>query len=177
VSRAPRVDSLPHLAAVAAAIAGPGQPEATFRALDAAMGATIGHRLFTCLLLDPERQQSERRYTNQPGAYPVGGCKPIEPTAWTRQLLEERRPYIGYTADDIRAVFFDHELIASLGCASVLNVPVAWAGRTLGTINLLHEAGWYGEGDVALAQMFAALATPAFLAPGRASLGPPPRPL
>ena len=96
----------------------------------------------------------------------MGGRKPIEPTPWTRQLLEERRPYIGDTAEDIRAVFFDHELIARLGCASVLNVPVAWAGRTLGTINLLHEARWYDEGDVALAQAFAALATPAFLMAG-----------
>lgn len=159
----PRVDPLSHLVAVAAALRAPGQPEAAFRALDAAMGATLGHRLFTCLLHHPGARESERRYTNQPGAYPVGGRKPVEPTPWTRRLFDERRPYIGYTADDIRAVFFDHQLIASLGCASVLNLPVVHDGRTLGVINLLHEARWYGEGDVALGQVFAALAAPAFL--------------
>ena len=71
-------------------------------------------------------------------------------------------PYIGYTADDIRTVFFDHALIASLGCASVLNLPVVHDGRTLGVLNLLHEASWYGEDDVPLGQVFAALAVPAF---------------
>jgi hypothetical protein len=87
----------------------------------------------------------------------------VTASAWTERLFVERRPYIGRSVEDIRAVFFDHELILSLGCASVLNVPVVWDGRTLGTINLLHEAGWYDEGDVPVAQIFAALAAPALL--------------
>ena len=163
MSRRPRVDPLPHLAAVAAAVRAAGQPEATFRALDAATGATLGHKLFTCLLHHPTARESERRYTNQPAAYPVGGRKPVQPTPWTRRLFEEHRPYIGYTAEDIREVFFDHALIASLGCASVINLPVVHDGRALGTLNLLHEAGWYGEDDVTLGELFAALAVPAFL--------------
>jgi len=167
MTRQPRVDPLPHLAAVAATFPRPDQPEATFRALDAAMGAVLGHKLFTCLLHHPDARESERRYTNQPGAYPVGGRKPVTPTPWTRRLFDEHVPYVGYTAADIREVFFDHELIASLGCASVLNVPVVWAGRTLGTINLLHEERWYDEGDVAPGRLFAALAAPAFLALSR----------
>jgi hypothetical protein len=93
----------------------------------------------------------------------VGGRKPVSPTPWTERLFVERRPYIGRTAEDIRAVFFDHELILSLGCASVLNVPVVWDGHTLGTINLLHEAGWYDEADIAVGQLFAALTIPALL--------------
>jgi hypothetical protein len=52
------------------------------------------------------------------------------PPCGPRRLVEQRQPYIGYTADDI---------------------------------NLLHEARWYGEDDVPLGQVFAALATPAFL--------------
>jgi hypothetical protein len=40
---------------------------------------------------------------------------------------------------------------------------VVWNGRTLGTINLLHEAGWYEDTDVSVAQAFATLATPALL--------------
>ena len=161
MSRRAPVDTLPHLAAVAAAIRAPGQPEAAFRALDAA-AATLGHKLFTCLLHHPAVRESERRYTSQPEAYPVGGRKAVPPTPWARRLFEERQPYIGYTADDIRSVFFDHALIASLGCASVLNLPVVHDGRTLGVLNLLHEARWYGEDDVPLGQVFAALAVPAF---------------
>jgi len=140
-----------------------GQPETGLRALDLGMAAVIGHKLFTVLLNHPRAQESERRYTNQPAAYPVGGRKPVSPTPWTERLFVARQPYIGKTAEDIRSVFFDHELILSLGCASVLNVPVVWDGRTLGTINLLHEAGWYDEVDVPVGQLFAALAIPALL--------------
>lgn len=161
MSDRPPVDALPHLGTVAAALARPGQPGATFAALDAALGAVLGHKLFTVLKLHADRRESERLYTNQPVAYPVGGRKPLNATAWSRQLLEERRPYIGRTAEDIRAHFFDHELIASLGCASILNLPVVWDGRVLGTLNLLHEAQWYTEADVPVGLTFAALAVPA----------------
>ena len=163
MSRQVRVDPLPHLEDVARGVAEAGQPEQSFRALDRAMGRVIGHKLFTILLHHPRARESERRYTNQPAAYPVGGRKAVTASAWTERLFAERRPYIGKTADDIREVFFDHEIILSLGCASVLNVPVVWDGRTLGTINLLHEANWYDEGDVPIAQCFAALAVPTLL--------------
>ena len=163
MSPRPETDPLPHLLAVARAMRSPASPEAALTALDAAMGATIGHKLFTCLLHHPAARESERRYTNQPAAYPVGGRKPVPDSAWARRLFVEREPYIGYTADDIREVFFDHALIASLGCASVLNVPVVHDGRTLGVLNLLHEARWYDEADAPVAQVFAALAAPAFL--------------
>lgn len=163
MSRCPHPDPLPHLLAVARAMREPGRPELALAALDAALGATVGHKLFTCLLHHPTARESERRYTNQPAAYPVGGRKPVPDSGWARRLFVEREPYIGYTADDIRDVFFDHALIASLGCASVLNVPVVHDGRTLGVLNLLHEARWYDEGDAPLGQVFAALAVPAFL--------------
>jgi hypothetical protein len=155
-----RPDPAPHLASVVAASRLPGQPGASFAALDAAMGAAIGHKLFTILVVDPAAQHSQRYYTNMPEAYPVGGRKPINPTHWFEKVLGQGVPYIGYTYADITDVFFDHELIRSLGCESVLNVPVRWNGASLGTINLLHQAGWYDEGDVALAQHFAALAVP-----------------
>ncbi len=163
MSRVSRLDPLSHLQDVARRVAEHGQPETGFRALDWAMGAVIGHKLFTILLHHPGARESERRYTNQPAAYPVGGRKPVTPSAWTERLFVEQRPYIGKNADDIREVFFDHEIILSLGCESVLNVPVVWDGRTLGTINLLHEAGWYDERDVPVAQCFAALAVPGLL--------------
>jgi GAF domain-containing protein len=157
------VDPAPHLAAVAAALARPGQPEPLWAALDAALGAVIGHKLFTVLRFHADSRESERCYTNQPAAYPVGGRKTFNESAWSRQLFVERQPYIGRTAEHIRSVFFDHALIASLGCDSVLNVPVAYDGRVLGTLNLLHEAGWYDEGDVPPALLFAALAVPGYL--------------
>jgi GAF domain-containing protein len=163
MSKQRRVDPVPHLHAVAVAACRTGQPTPLFAALDGALAAVLGHKLFTVLLHHAATGESERRYTNQPAAYPVGGRKAMNPTPWANQVLRDKRPYIGRTAADIRAVFFDHELIASLGCASVINVPVLWDGRVLGTLNLLHEEGWYDEGDVALGSTFAALAAPALL--------------
>ena len=161
MSRVPRVDPVPHLAAVAAAMARPDQPAATYAALDTALHAVLGHKLFTILRYHADTGESERVWTNRPAAYPVAGRKALNPTFWSRQVLEERRPYLGRTAADIRSVFFDHELIASLGCASVLNVPVVWDDRVLGTINLLHEAEWYDEADAPIGLAFANLAVPA----------------
>src|SRR5256712_6768690 len=156
-----RVDPTPHLAAVASAMARPGQPAATYAALEAAMEAVLGHRLFTILRYHADSGESERVWTTRPAAYPVAGRKALNPTFWSRQVLQERRPYLGRTAADLREVFFDHELIASLGCASVLNLPVVWDGRVLGTINLLHEAEGYVETDVAVGLAFAGFAVPA----------------
>ena len=161
MSRAPRVDPRAHLAAVVAATARPDQPAATYAALDTALHAVLGHKLFTILRYHADTGESERVWTNRPAAYPVAGRKALNPTFWSRQVLEERRPYLGRTTADIRSVFFDHELIASLGCASVLNVPVVWDDRVLGTINLLHEAEWYDEADAPIGLAFANLAVPA----------------
>lgn len=158
-----RPDPAPHLAAVAAAQPEDDQPGALFAALDAAMGRAIGHRLFTILVIHPGANESQRYYSNMPKEYPVGGRKPINQTHWFQRVLGAGEPYIGRTYDDIRDVFFDHELIRSLGCESVLNVPVRWDGRSIATINLLHHANWYTKADIPAAQMFAALAVPGVL--------------
>ena len=163
MSHARRVDPRPHLDAVAAVATLPGQPQALLGALDAALGAVLGHKLFTLMRYHERTGESERIYTTHPREYPVGGRKPLNPTAWTEQVLRRQQPYLGRTLADVQAVFFDHALIASLGCGSVLNVPVIWDGRVLGTINLLHEANWYEESDAPIGLLFAALAIPAYL--------------
>ena len=162
MSRAGLVDPRPHLEAVAAVATLPGQPQALFAALDAALGAVLGHRLFTLMRYHGRTGESERIYTTHPREYPVGGKKPLNPTAWTERVLTRQLPYLGRTPADVQAVFFDHALIASLGCGSVLNLPVVWDGRVLGTINLLHEASWYDETDAPVGLIFAALAIPAY---------------
>ena len=81
-----------------------------------------------------------------------------------KRVYETGEPWIGRDAEDIRWAFPDHALILSLGCESAMNLPVRWQGRTLGTLNLLHRAGWYDEADAATGRIFAALAVPALLA-------------
>ena len=107
------------------------QPGASLRALDAALAQSPGHILFTVLISHPGLLQNERFYSNKPAEYPVGGSKPITDSPWMRRVIREGLPYIGRTREDIRDVFFDYELIWSLGCESVLNYPVRWRGQTV----------------------------------------------
>jgi hypothetical protein len=140
------------------------QPGATFRAIEAALAEAPGHILFTILVHHPALRQSERFYTNKPEAYPIGGRKPVTDSAWMLRVIHGGEPYIGRTAEDIAAHFFDHALIDSLGCQSILNMPARWRGQTLGTLNLCHRAGHYTESDLPRVRLIAQLAVPALLA-------------
>jgi hypothetical protein len=148
---------------VLAALADTDQPQATFRALDAALAADPGHILFTVLVHHSSLGQSERYYTNRPDEYPVGGRKPVTDTAWMRRVIHGGEPYIGRTQADIAANFFDHALIHALGCDSILNMPVCWRGQTRGTLNLCHRAGYYDEKHLRRVRLLAQLALPAML--------------
>ncbi len=141
----------------------PGRPEILFRAIDRALAGTVGHKLFTLLYVAPNRLRVKRLYTNTPKEYPVGGYKEIKSTPWHKRVVEERRAWVGYDAKDIEWAYFDHELIKSLGCESAMNVPVVYAGRLLGTMNLLDAAGHYQESDVAKCEPYAALLIGPFL--------------
>src|SRR5262249_6260940 len=136
--------------AIAAAHADPDQPGATFRAIDSALARQPGHILFTVLVHHPALRQSERYYTNQPAAYPVGGRKPVTDSPWMHRVIRDGQPYIGRSRHDIEQNFFDHALIVSLGCESILNMPVRWRGQTIGTLNICHRAGFYDESHLPL---------------------------
>lgn len=130
-------------------------------ALDAAMGAAIGHKLFTVLVLNWDKGENQRYYSNMPEAYKVGGAKPIAMSS-ASLILEGQCQFLD-TYEDVKAAFFDHELIRSLGCESCVNIPVRWDGKTIGMVNLLHQAHWYKREDVPLYRVFGALAAPALL--------------
>jgi GAF domain-containing protein len=141
----------------------PGQPDTLYRALDHIIGQLVGHKLFTLLYVTASGEEVARVYSNMPDAYPVGGRKAMGPTPWGDHVMKGLKPYVGHTAEDIRWAFFDHELIASLGCESVLNMPVIYDGRVLGTLNLLHEAGFYRDDHARLLEPYAALLATPFL--------------
>lgn len=144
---------------VAQAAAEAGQPDTTLAALDKGLAECVGHKLFTVLVLNFEKGENQRYYSNQPQAYPTGASKPIErSSAFFKRLVEEGRPAISYGYDDIRHYFFDHELIRSLGCESCVNLPIRWNGKTIGTLNLLHQADWYRDSDLPLLSAFASFA-------------------
>ena len=128
-------------------------------ALDRALGEGIGRKLFTVLVVNRARGENQRIYSSLPEAYPVGGAKPIVAGSLD-SVLHGRCRFLD-TYDDVKAAFFDHGLIRSLGCESCVNVPVMWDGEVIGMLNLLHEALWYDAEDVPTFSIMAALAVPA----------------
>lgn len=118
-------------------------PQEAFAALARLTEEIVGVKLFTIMTHDAETREASRIYSNMADAYPVSGRKPANETDWSRQVMGERRTFVANDIEAIAEVFYDHELIKSLGCESVINVPVIVCDRVLGTINCLHEAGYY----------------------------------
>ncbi len=161
---ATRPDPQPHFIAVAAALGQAGQPGATLAALDAALAGAIGHKLFTVLVVNWDKNENQRFYSNMPAAYPVGGSKPImRDSPSMRDVIIDGKCKINHDYAELSAAFYDHELIRSLGCESSINVPVRWNGATIGMLNLLHESGYYTAAQIPTLSVFAALAVPALL--------------
>lgn len=161
--------ALAQLTELSAVLATAENRDEAFAALSEAADHLIGHRLFTIMAFDEDAIEVERLYTSNPDAYPTGGRKKKKDTAWGRQVLEQGKPYIGHTANDIRTHFNDHELIIGLGLESVLNMPIRLAGRTLGTMNLLHGLNHYDEADLPAARMLSSLIAGLLEFPTRAS--------
>ncbi|MFG1965942.1 GAF domain-containing protein [Nonomuraea sp. NPDC049028] len=126
---------------------------------------SLGVRLFTVLAWIPERRALRRVHSSDPERYPVGGEKTVEVAkGWLTRCIEAGEPYFGPDRAAVREVFADHELIESLGCGAIVNVPVMDAGEVLGVLNILDAEGSYDEESVAVAASLAPLAVPALRA-------------
>lgn len=128
-----------------AALEKTGSWEEAFAALEALTKDVVGVKLFTVMTADTKEGVSERIYSNMPDAYPVSGTKPYNETYWSDIALTQKRTFVANTIEDIAEVFDDHELIKSLGCESVINVPVIVNGEVIATLNCLHDRGHYTE--------------------------------
>ena len=78
--------------------------------------------------------------------------KPAGPTQVEAIVHGEKRSFVANTIADIADVFPDHQLIASLGCGSVFNLPVLEAGELAATINMLAAPGHYTADRVKVAE-------------------------
>ena len=142
-------------------------PDAIYRAVEELTQRVLGHTLFTVMALHEATVEVERVYSSNLAAYPVGGRKRKRGTPWGAAVLDRGEIFIAHTPDDVRAAFDDHALIFSLGIGSIMNVPIGFRGRRLGTMNLSHRAGWYANADREAARIVAALLVPALLAHGK----------
>ena len=145
------------------ALADAGNPADVYRAVERVLSQRLGFGLFTMLVRTPDGEQVRRVHTTDAQAYPLDGCKRMGPTPWGDLVLEHRQCYLARDAEGIRWAFPDHALIASLGLASAINVPVVAMGRVLGTINLLGAAGRYLDANIAVVRSVAPYLAAPFL--------------
>jgi hypothetical protein len=151
------------LGLLAEALRAPEQPHAICCALERLTAEVIGHRLFTVMRFDSSRSEVQRIHTSLPTVYPTGGRKQKKATAWADQVLGEMRVFRGSAPADIIAAFDDHETILGLGLGSVLNIPIVFEGRCVGTMNLLHQTDWYRPEDEPTGIMLAPFLIPILL--------------
>ena len=143
------------------ALAATDQPAAIFEAVHQRVNDVVGVTLFTMMRLNRDKGVAERIFTNMPDAYPAGGEKQMEPNKWTAMVEEREQTFVANDIEGIAEVFGDHELIKSLGCESVMNVPINIGGQVVGTLNCLNVAGHFTPDRVAASE---ALKVPGALA-------------
>ncbi len=151
------------LSLLAEALRASDQPLRICQALERVGAEIIGHRLFTVMCFDSSRSEVQRIHTNMPSVYPVGGRKQKKQTAWTDHVLGNMKVFRGTGATDIQSAFDDHETILGLGLGSVINIPIVFKDRCLGTMNLLHQADWYRPEDERVGLLLGAFLIPALL--------------
>jgi GAF domain-containing protein len=130
---------------------------AVWTALETLSSRFEGHRLFTVTVVDMQAELARRVFSSHPFEYPVTGTKPIYRDAWFEIVHGQRRSFVANTISDIAKVFPDFELIKSLGCGAVINLPVVLQNELVATVNLLHVEQHYTEDRVRLLETTLAL--------------------
>lgn len=116
--------------------------------LDDIIQERYGRKLFTLLRVVEGGSAVERLHSSDNVTYPPQGRKKREDTVWGRVVYGEGNVLISKNAEDIRANFADHDAIFGLGVNSMINIPVVWDGKVIGSANLSHQdVGYFEEKD------------------------------
>ncbi len=116
-----------------------------------------GAILFTALQWIPETSSLRRIFTSHPIEYPVGAEKTVEISAgWLAAVITAKVPFLAADLSGLEQVFTDVELIQSLGCGGVINIPVVNRGDVVGVLAVLDAGGRYTQNSVATATRVAA---------------------
>ena len=137
--------------------------DTAWSALERLANGLFGAKLFTVTTVDMVKGEARRLYTSDPVSYPVSGTKPIVVDPWFEHVVLGRNNFVKNTLAEIAEHFPDYELIGTLGCGSVLNMPVILGGEVVGTVNCLDAEHHFTPERVAAARHLALPALAAFL--------------
>jgi GAF domain-containing protein len=159
-SRALTLADVARITAIAREATDPG---AVYAAIERVAGETCGFVLLTTLRYDEAAGVVVRLHSSDPVSYPVGGTKPLDQLTENQRIMDRGDVAFAPTKADVKRLFFDHELIFSLGITAILNAPIRHAGRRLGTLNFCGLENTYGPAETETAQVLAALLVPTLL--------------
>ena len=134
-----------------------------YKKLDKIIKRNIDHKLFTLTVVDRSIKYVERVYSNNTKIYPLLGTKPIPKNSWTNKVINNKKYFFGESKNQIKKLFFDYKIIHSLGCGSIINIPILNNKKILGTLNVLHEEKYYTKKSVNNIKPFAQLLAPYFI--------------
>jgi len=137
------------------------QPAAFYAALKRVLQETTGYVFVTLFLI--HRGETLRIFTTEDALYPVGVRKPMAQTAWGDLVIRRRKSFLATDVQGVRSAFFDHATIESLGCGSAISVPIVYAGKCLGVLNLNDREHHYGAAHVAIVEALAPALVPVLL--------------
>ncbi len=117
----------------------------------------------TILKIDASESFSERIYSSKPDLFSSGGQKALDTAPQMRKVIAAGRPLVVDGRDAIRASFPDHNLIFSLGCECIINVPLRWQGKTVANVNVLGPKGAYDNENAIKIEVACYLCLPVML--------------
>lgn len=134
-----------------------------YAAVEQLAARVSGFVLFTVLKYVDDGTAVERVYSSDEQAYPVGGRKQLSSISMNHAEMDRGQVFLAANRDEVKQTYPDHELIFSLGITAIMNAPIHYQGRRLGTLNLSGVEGGYGDADKANARILAGLLAPALL--------------
>jgi len=134
-----------------------------FKKIDQLIKRSIGHKLITFTVIDDKLKYVERIYTNNSRIYPLLGRKKLPKNKWSQQVIKNKKHFLGKNKKDIKKLFFDYQIIFSLGCGSIINFLVKFDNKPIGTINVLDKEFKYNNKDIKKLEEINILLIPFFL--------------
>jgi hypothetical protein len=120
---------------ISAALASADARDAVLRVVERIASEQMGVIVFSASICHVEAMEVERVYSSRPSVYPVGARTNKRQTSWGRQVLQERRVFVGEGPLEMAAAFDDQEGMAKAGVRSIINVPIVVQEQCLGVLN------------------------------------------
>lgn len=111
--------------------------------LDDQLAQHVGHKYMTVLLYDTAADEAERVYSSSPEVFPSRGRKPLSQGPKMAVVRDTGQAYFAFDRKAIERDYPDHQKIFSMGCASLVNLPITSAGVVIGQVNLMHDEHFY----------------------------------